>query len=173
MADVTPQIVYAAIWLLLAVLAVSIVLVYYLRSVRGEPDRVFGFITGIRGGLFLVLSLGLLLAFLASIPFYPYPEIRGEPEFYVSVEAVRFAFILNTTVVPANKPIAFLVTSRDVNHAFGIYTEDGRLIAQVQAMPGYVNKLVVTLPPGKYRIMCLEYCGVAHHLMTAVIEARG
>ena len=33
-------------------------------------------------------------------------------------------------------------------------------------MPGVTNRLVHTFTqPGKYRILCLEYCGLAHHGM--------
>jgi len=36
----------------------------------------------------------------------------------------------------------------------------------VQAMPGYHNKLDVTLSePGVYRIRCLEFCGLSHSTM--------
>jgi cytochrome c oxidase subunit 2 len=45
------------------------------------------------------------------------------------------------------------------------------MVAQTQAMPGYVNKLQVRFTkPGDYEVLCLEYCGVAHHGMRAVIK---
>ena len=44
-------------------------------------------------------------------------------------------------------------------------------------MPGYTNVLRRTFAqPGKYRVLCLEYCGLVHHNMIAeidVVEARG
>jgi cytochrome c oxidase subunit 2 len=44
----------------------------------------------------------------------------------------------------------------------------GRLLLQVQAMPGYVNQVQYTFDtPGTYHVICLEYCGVAHHAMAA------
>ena len=56
----------------------------------------------------------------------------------------------------------------DVNHGFAIYAADGRIVTQTQAMPGFVNRLVYRLlEPGRYRVLCLEYCGLAHHGMTA------
>jgi cytochrome c oxidase subunit 2 len=40
-------------------------------------------------------------------------------------------------------------------------------------MPGYVNKLRVRFPAaGDYEVLCLEYCGVAHHAMRTVIRVR-
>jgi cytochrome c oxidase subunit 2 len=42
------------------------------------------------------------------------------------------------------------------------------LLFQVQAMPGYVNQVEYVFDkPGTYHVVCLEYCGVAHHAMTA------
>jgi cytochrome c oxidase subunit 2 len=42
------------------------------------------------------------------------------------------------------------------------------MLAQVQAMPGYTNSVHYTFDkPGKYKILCMEYCGVAHHSMIA------
>jgi len=39
-----------------------------------------------------------------------------------------------------------------------------------EPMPGYINKLRYTFTtPGTYRVLCLEYCGVAHHEMAADI----
>jgi cytochrome c oxidase subunit 2 len=78
---------------------------------------------------------------------------------------------MSQTEVPANQPVVFRVGSEDVNHGFAVYNEDRVLVAQVQAMPGYVNNLAIEFDrPGEYRIMCLEYCGLVHHAMVAVIN---
>ena len=43
------------------------------------------------------------------------------------------------------------------------------LIGSVQAMPGYHNKLDLTLSrAGVYRILCLEYCGLNHSTMESL-----
>jgi cytochrome c oxidase subunit II len=45
------------------------------------------------------------------------------------------------------------------------------IVAQVQAMPGYTNVLRYTFnEPGVFRVLCLEYCGAAHHEMNADIN---
>jgi cytochrome c oxidase subunit 2 len=70
--------------------------------------------------------------------------------------------------VEAGRPVDFQVTSADVNHGFGIYDPDMKIVAQTQAMPGVTNTLRHTFTrEGTYRVMCLEYCGLAHHNMTA------
>jgi cytochrome c oxidase subunit 2 len=44
-------------------------------------------------------------------------------------------------------------------------------VAQTQSMPGYTNVLRHTFDePGTYKILCLEYCGLGHHEMSAEIN---
>lgn len=75
--------------------------------------------------------------------------------------------------VEANSVVEFRVTTLDVNRGFSLYTPDGHLLAQTQAMPGYVNRLRVTFrDPGTYTVLCLEFCGMAHHRMRGVVEVR-
>ena len=64
--------------------------------------------------------------------------------------------------------VVFNVTAIDVTHGLGIYDPDMRLITQTQAMPGYTNSLAVTFDaPGTYKLLCMEYCGLAHHGMVS------
>lgn len=68
-------------------------------------------------------------------------------------------------------PVEFRVTSADVNHGFAIYAPDGRIAIQTQAMPGFTNKILYTFTaPGKYKVMCLEYCGLGHAPMTTAFD---
>ena len=67
--------------------------------------------------------------------------------------------------------VVFELTSADVNHGFGVYDADGVLLFQVQVIPGDVQEIVHTFErPGTYEILCLEYCGAAHHLMRNTFE---
>lgn len=82
-------------------------------------------------------------------------------------------FQVTPAVVAAGDPIVFDVTSKDVNHGFGIYDPAGHLVAQVQAMPEYVNHLPLRLTArGHYTVRCLEYCGIAHAAMQGAFEVR-
>jgi cytochrome c oxidase subunit 2 len=117
------------------------------------------------------------LAFILSLGGLAYPANRirrlGEPQALIEVRGAQWAWTLSRRDVPAGVPVEFRVTAQDVNHGLGIYSADGRLIAQVQAMPRYTNRLIVSLPqPGTYTLRCLEYCGVLHHAMTVEITAR-
>ncbi len=90
-----------------------------------------------------------------------------------SVEAVGEQW--SWTVEPNNFVVGqtaeFHVTSKDVNHGFAIYDPGMHIVAQVQAMPGYTNVLRYTFTePGTYQVLCLEYCGLAHHEMKTEIK---
>jgi cytochrome c oxidase subunit 2 len=75
--------------------------------------------------------------------------------------------------VPVGVVVEFRVTTLDVNHGFSLYAPDGSLMAQTQAMPGYVNRLrVVFDKPGMYTVLCLEFCGMSHHRMRGVVEVQ-
>jgi cytochrome c oxidase subunit 2 len=66
--------------------------------------------------------------------------------------------------------VEFRVTSLDATHGFAVYNPTGAIIAQTQAMPGYINRLSVRFDePGSYAVLCLEFCGMAHHNMRSVI----
>ena len=115
----------------------------------------------------IVVGVAVSYGTLAQWPHGPDARTTDAP---LSVNAVaeQWSWDVDRTQLPLNKPIVFVVTSRDVNHGFGIYDADLKLLTQIQAMPGYINKLHYTFTkPGKYRVLCLEYCGLVHHDMTA------
>ena len=149
------------------VVAVFIVVAWSTRWPSREQAEVQhdGYV--IRGRWFIGVTLFLLATFVATIPFFPYLSAAAalEPAEQVPVIAAQFFFTMPDHF-PLNRRIIFAVTSHDVNHGFGIYDPQGRLIAQTQAMPDYVNYLTVTFhQPGHYKVRCLEYCGVGHAVM--------
>ncbi|MEO8029939.1 MAG: cytochrome oxidase [Gemmatimonadota bacterium] len=133
-----------------------------------EPSAVQARAYGLRRWLFLVLIiLGIeaMWATLHPFPIAPQRGPAGAPE-VVEVTGHQWAWQLDDTPIHAGTPVEFAVTSADVNHGFGLYDDTDRLLVQTQAMPGVTNRLVYTFDrPGHYRILCLEYCGLAHHGM--------
>lgn len=100
----------------------------------------------------------------------PYSAAAANPQ-VVHATGYQWYWELDRTDVEAGRPVVFYVTSADVNHGFGLYDPQGVLVAQVQAMPGYVNRLThVFEAPGTYQVLCLEYCGLVHHNMITEIE---
>lgn len=115
----------------------------------------------------------LVAAFAVTVPFFPYPK-AGASAVTVTyrVTAQQYGFTIPQSV-QAGKAVEFAVASSDVNHGFGIYDPQGRLVAQVQAMPHYVNHLQVTFTQrGTYVVRCLEYCGIGHAYMRGQFEVK-
>ena len=70
--------------------------------------------------------------------------------------------------VPAQRPVRLLMTSRDVIHSF--YVPDFRIKQDV--LPGrYTETWFEAVAPGRYQILCAEYCGVGHSTMWGEIIA--
>ncbi len=132
-------------------------------------------VSKLRRRLFYIFLVGMIAVFLISIIYLPYEPIQtamvGSPQTTVNVVGSMFIWNLSRSQVPSGVPVEFDVTSIDVNHGFSLYTPEGSIFAQVQAMPGYVNKLVVVFnKPGRYSIRCLEYCGSDHFAMESFID---
>jgi cytochrome c oxidase subunit II len=141
--------------------------------------------------LLFFMSLGvILLIFLTlTLPNLPYPVEASTPERVVLAVGKQYTWSLTegtaptletwdtafspSVAVPVGAVVEFRVTTLDVNHGFSLYTPDGHLMAQTQAMPGYVNRLRVTFDrPGTYTVLCLEFCGMSHHRMRGIVEVR-
>jgi cytochrome c oxidase subunit II len=77
---------------------------------------------------------------------------------------MMFAFTPAEIHVPAGKPVTFRMTSADVTHGFLIVGTNANTIL----VPGYVSQFTTVFQrPGEYLIVCNEYCGLGHHLMSA------
>jgi cytochrome c oxidase subunit 2 len=143
----------------------------------GSFDAVYAAGGIVRRQLFYALAAVFIVVFIVSFRWFPYrgfAEARlGRPATRIAVTARMWQWTISRPEVPAGVPVEFDVTSVDVNHGFGIYDSSGRIVAQVQAMPGYTNHLVVRFPaPGQYLVRCLEFCGIPHIGMVAAVTAR-
>lgn len=129
----------------------------------------------VRSNLFRILLISGVIIAALSLPraFAPIKAwAYGSDIQTIRAVGYQWYWELDAEEVIVGKPVEFLVDSADVTHGFGIYDEDLRLLAQIQAMPGYTNRLNFTFnEPGIYQILCLEYCGLAHHDMVAEITA--
>ncbi|HXT48597.1 MAG TPA: hypothetical protein VN717_08130 [Gemmatimonadaceae bacterium] len=125
-----------------------------------------------RWWLLLLVAFGVVITAATLRPF-PIPRQQSQSLTAQIVRATghQWSWELSQTHVTAGTPVEFDVTGADVNHGFAIYGLDNRILAQTQAMPGYTNRLRYTFTqPGTYHVMCLEYCGLGHHGMTATFE---
>jgi len=132
-----------------------------------------GSVESYRSGLFWVLGVfGLVVAALTLRP-WPYDAAASDDAVAVTATGSQWSWDITPQELPAGRPIVFKVTSDDVNHGFGVYDADGTMLFQTQAMPGYVNQVRYTFTkPGKYRVLCMEYCGLVHHDMIEEINVK-
>jgi cytochrome c oxidase subunit 2 len=73
--------------------------------------------------------------------------------------------------LPVNTPTTIHITSRDVIHGFWI----PELRMKADMVPGLINTIRVTpTVPGTYRVICSEFCGLAHGAMkgTVIVQSQ-
>lgn len=83
------------------------------------------------------------------------------------VVSKMFAFRPSRLKVPKGSVVDFYVTSSDVVHGFYIDGTDINLMA----IPSAVNYAQARFDrPGKYQVICHEYCGGSHQEMVGIVE---
>jgi cytochrome c oxidase subunit II len=101
---------------------------------------------------------------VGSTPPFDQPGVRQVgPNQYEAVMVGRiWSFAPAEIQVPAGAEVTFTLTTADVIHGF--YVAGTRL--NVMMIPGEVTRVRYRFErPGKYQILCHEYCGVGHHTM--------
>jgi cytochrome c oxidase subunit 2 len=92
------------------------------------------------------------------------PVVMPDGTVEVQMVAIMFAFAPNEVRVPAGRPIRFRLTSADVTHGFMI----ARTNANTMLVPGYISQFTTVFPrAGDYLVVCHEFCGNGHHVMSA------
>ena len=164
----------AIVWAVTVVLVIAMALVFTFVAWRSGDRIEYADIQQlglrIRSRLFwllIIISTPLTIFTLIDLPYGAATRASGDVQ-VIEVKGFQWYWELSQHQVTAGQPVEFRVTAGDVNHGMGIYDSSLRLVAQVQAMPGYTNRLIHTFSePGAYKILCLEYCGLIHHDMTA------
>jgi cytochrome c oxidase subunit 2 len=184
----TTRIAFYLFLVLAAVIAA--VFVQVARSTRRPHDVDKNAANRLRRVFFVGLSAVLLAFLVPTLLRLPYPAEASQADRIIHVTGKQYAFALtdapigsvaawdaggfpNVVEVAAGTMVEFRVATLDANHGFSLYAPGGDLIAQTQAMPGYVNRLRVRFDrPGTYTVLCLEFCGMGHHRMRGVVEVR-
>jgi cytochrome c oxidase subunit 2 len=70
--------------------------------------------------------------------------------------------------LPVNRPVQFIVTSKDVLHGFAIRS----LGVRIDANPGELTSTPVVTPTvmGNYTVNCVELCGLLHSYMWEAVK---
>jgi cytochrome c oxidase subunit II len=124
-------------------------------------------------GLAVIILIAANYDTLGKVPYVStLPAASSVPALQpVEVMAEQWDWTITPAAFRVGQTAEFHVTSKDVNHGFALYDPQMRIVAQTQAMPGYINVLRYTFTePGVYQVLCLEYCGLAHHQMSSEIN---
>ncbi|MEO0160345.1 MAG: cytochrome c oxidase subunit II [candidate division WOR-3 bacterium] len=90
----------------------------------------------------------------------------SENKYEIYYIARQFSFFPTEVKIPRNSTVDIYLTSPDVTHGFHIEGTNVNLMA----IPGAVTYYRVKFKePGKYRIVCHEYCGLGHQNMMSWI----
>jgi cytochrome c oxidase subunit 2 len=111
-------------------------------------------------------------AALTRTPPFDKPGVSPQgPGRYRAVMVARmWAFQPNEVRIPAGATVAFDVATPDVIHGFHI---DGTNV-NAMVIPGEITHVEHTFTrPGEYRLVCHEYCGIAHQAMFGKIVVTG
>jgi cytochrome c oxidase subunit II len=108
---------------------------------------------------------------VAETPPFDHPGLRktGDHTYEAYYVAHIFSFEPQTISIPAGSRVTFYVTSTDVEHGFMV----ARTGINTMVTPGWVSSVSHTFKePGKYLLVCHEYCGAGHQLMAGTIEVK-
>ncbi|MBR1225124.1 hypothetical protein JQ600_09365 [Bradyrhizobium sp. AUGA SZCCT0176] len=153
---------------LVLMMAVAAIFLFSLsRSGAGDGSKKAPKLGALRFVLFIgALVLGAAVS-IGSLRPWPRAVAAGADVVSVKVTGSQWSWEIDRKTIPVGKPVTFNIATTDVSHGFAVYDAGDQLLVQSQAMPGYINRVSYTFrTAGKYRIFCMEYCGVAHHDMT-------
>lgn len=93
----------------------------------------------------------------------------GDNEYEVVMTLQAFGFNPGNIEVPAGAEVHFIMTSKDVVHGFQVAGTN----LNAMVMPGHIQKISQTFhEPGEYLVLCNEYCGAGHQMMSTTITVK-
>jgi len=122
--------------------------------------------------MFVVVPLAFFLFWFAR-GYTDYVELKTPPknsmDVYVQAKQWMWKFsypegpnAIGVLRVPANRPVRLMMTSRDVIHSFFVPA----FRVKQDVLPGrYTETWFEAIQPGRYQLLCAEYCGTNHSLM--------
>jgi len=93
----------------------------------------------------------------------------GENEYEVVMTLQAFGFTPNEIEIPAGSDVTFTMTSKDVIHGFQVVGTN----INAMVTPGHIQTISQTFDePGEYLVICNEYCGAGHQMMSTTITVK-
>ncbi len=89
----------------------------------------------------------------------PTPQAR----FHIDFENYNIHLPPEGIRVKVGEFVEFVATSQDVTYGFGVFNKEGRMVFQMQVVPGHENRMVWRFDePGFYDVRSTEYSGPRH-----------
>lgn len=117
----------------------------------------------------LLILVALVFNVVTLSPVLPWQRwllwTRPTPDKRVAVEFEDYEMAIppQGIEVKAGEFVEFVAISKDVTYGFGAFRPDGRLVFQMQVIPGYENKILWKFDaPGTYDVRSTEYSGPRH-----------
>ncbi|WP_066065917.1 cytochrome c oxidase subunit II [Neobacillus soli] len=93
----------------------------------------------------------------------------GEKEYEVVMTLQVFSFNPGNIEVPAGSTVHFTLTSKDVVHGFEVAETN----LNTMVVPGHIQKITQKFDKaGTYLVLCNEYCGAGHQMMSTTITVK-
>ncbi|MGM9929406.1 MAG: cytochrome c oxidase subunit II [Bacillus sp. (in: firmicutes)] len=95
-------------------------------------------------------------------------KVEGEEWDYELVfVASAFSYAPAKVEVPKGAKVKVIATTKDVIHGFEVAGTNVNMMLE----PGYVSEYETTFnKAGEFLVLCNEYCGLGHHMMSSRIE---
>lgn len=95
-------------------------------------------------------------------------KVEGKDwDYEVVLVAQAFAYTPQDIEIPVGSKVKFIATTKDVIHGFEVAGTNINMMLE----PGYVSEKVTTVDKvGEYLILCNEYCGLGHAMMTSKLK---
>lgn len=93
----------------------------------------------------------------------------GENEYEVVMTLQIFSFTPSNIEIPKGATVHFVMTSKDVVHGFQVANTN----LNAMVMPGHVTRITQKFDEiGEYLVLCNEYCGAGHQVMSTTITVK-
>ena len=88
-------------------------------------------------------------------------------DYELVIVASAFMFNPGEIEIPRGSKVIIIATTKDVVHGFEVAGTNINMMLE----PGYVSEYITTFKKnGEYLIVCNEYCGTGHHMMSARLK---
>jgi cytochrome c oxidase subunit 2 len=169
---------WGAFWMTLFMLVPFAIMFFYVvyrksvvdpgpgRTEAAKMSRIEGYWLTFVFIVFVAVNLGSL-KYMPTIASAHAATTRTDIQ-QIDLSAKSWTYEMSGREVEVGRPVRFSGRSEDTMHGFAVYHPDGRMLFTMMLMPGLSKptSLVHTFKePGKYKVRCLEYCGIAHHGM--------